>query len=258
MSVDISLESDVPAGLRIWVDRFQIFAINAGTLESQGIEAVEHDGTITGDGTDANPLSIQDAVDSLQDAIDDKQGKLTAGHNITIDANNVISSTGGGSDIPVEGEVGQVLTKTQDGFDWKDTTVPKGSFTIVSANVHPAYQSYIDVPSMPLKYNISRGLFVLSGAFNVKSTFTATRQPDDDPNVSRDWVELIYWDLPQSIDTSLIERSLLLGFSSSDPVKMRAFRLWIKSNETQRLALGITLGNVEVNWYNIQDIIKIF
>lgn len=63
MSVNISLESDIPAGLRIWVDRFQIFAINAGTLENQGIEAVEHDGTITGNGTDANPLSIQSALD---------------------------------------------------------------------------------------------------------------------------------------------------------------------------------------------------
>ena len=58
MSVDISLESDIPAGLRIWVDRFQIFAINAGTLEIKGIEAVEHDGTLTGDGTGANPLSV--------------------------------------------------------------------------------------------------------------------------------------------------------------------------------------------------------
>ena len=55
MTVDISLESDIPAGLRIWVDRFQIFAINAGTLE---IQAVEHDGTLTGDGTGANPLSV--------------------------------------------------------------------------------------------------------------------------------------------------------------------------------------------------------
>ena len=62
MSVSISLESDIPAGLRILVDRFQIFAMNVGTLEIQGIEAVEHDGTITGDGTDANPLSIQSAL----------------------------------------------------------------------------------------------------------------------------------------------------------------------------------------------------
>ena len=63
MSVDISLESDVPAGLRIWVDRFQIFATNAGTLENQGLEAVEHDGTLTGDGTNESPLSIQSALD---------------------------------------------------------------------------------------------------------------------------------------------------------------------------------------------------
>lgn len=62
MSVSISLESDIPAGLRMWVDRFQIFAINAGTLEIQGIEAVEHDESLTGDGTDANPLSIQSAL----------------------------------------------------------------------------------------------------------------------------------------------------------------------------------------------------
>jgi len=63
MSVDISLESDIPAGLRIWVDRFQIFAINAGTLEIQEIEAVEHDGTLTGNGTEESPLSIQYALD---------------------------------------------------------------------------------------------------------------------------------------------------------------------------------------------------
>jgi len=63
MSVNISLESDIPAGLRIWVDRFQIFAINAGTLEIQGIEAVEHDGTLTGNGTNESPLSIQSALD---------------------------------------------------------------------------------------------------------------------------------------------------------------------------------------------------
>lgn len=31
---------------------------------------------------------------------------------------------GGGSDIPTEGEVGQVLTKTQDGFGWEDAPVP--------------------------------------------------------------------------------------------------------------------------------------
>jgi hypothetical protein len=63
MSISISLESDIPAGLRIWVERFQIFAINAGTLKIQGIEAVEHDGTLTGNGTNANPLSIQSALD---------------------------------------------------------------------------------------------------------------------------------------------------------------------------------------------------
>lgn len=31
---------------------------------------------------------------------------------------------GGGSDIPTEGDVGQVLTKTQDGYDWADAPVP--------------------------------------------------------------------------------------------------------------------------------------
>ena len=31
---------------------------------------------------------------------------------------------GGGSDIPTEGDVGQVLTKTQDGYDWEDVPVP--------------------------------------------------------------------------------------------------------------------------------------
>ena len=165
---------------------------------------------------------------------------------------------GGGSDIPDEGDVGQVLTKTQDGFDWKDATVPKGTFTTVPANVRTAYTSYIDVPSMPLKYNTTRGLLVLTGAFNVKSTFTASHQYDDDPDTAvESWTELIYWDLPQSIDTSLIERSLILGFSSSDPVTTRSLRLWVKSNDTHRLVLGINVGLVESRWYNIPDITKI-
>ena len=111
---------------------------------------------------------------------------------------------------------------------------------------------------MPLKYNVIRGLVVLSGAFNVKSTFTASHQYDDDPNPDvESWTELIYWDLPQSIDTSLIERSLILGFSSSDPVITRALRLWVKSNDTHRLVLGINVGTVESRWYNIPDIAKI-
>lgn len=35
-----------------------------------------------------------------------------------------VGGGGGGSDIPSEGKVGQVLTKTQDGFDWEDAPVP--------------------------------------------------------------------------------------------------------------------------------------
>ena len=35
-----------------------------------------------------------------------------------------VGGGGGGSDIPAEGKVGQVLTKTQDGYDWEDAPVP--------------------------------------------------------------------------------------------------------------------------------------
>ena len=47
---------------------------------------------------------------------------------LTIEGDTVTAiggkSVGGGSDIPVVGEVGQVLTKTQDGFGWEDAPVP--------------------------------------------------------------------------------------------------------------------------------------
>lgn len=172
-----------------------------------------------------------------------------------------VGGGGGGSDIPAEGKVGQVLTKTQDGFGWEDAPVPdKGTFTIIPASVKTAYQSYIDVPSMPLQYNIVRGVLVLSGAFQVTSTFTPWHNSSDDPSSSlAHWTELLYWDVPESIDTSVIERSLLLGFTSTSPVNLHTFRLWFKSNETHRLVLG-TMADISVdsNWYNIPDVIKIF
>ena len=55
----------------------------------------------------------------------DVNGNLLA---LTIENEKVTAiggkSVGGGSDIPTEGEVGQVLTKTQDGFGWEDAPVP--------------------------------------------------------------------------------------------------------------------------------------
>ena len=56
--IQLTLDTDIPSGLRLGVERLQIFAINAGTLEISGLDSVEHDDTLTGDGTGANPLSV--------------------------------------------------------------------------------------------------------------------------------------------------------------------------------------------------------
>ena len=50
----------------------------------QGLEKVTHDGTMTGDGTVMNPLSIQDSLDGKQD-------KLTPGDGINLDSDGNIS-----------------------------------------------------------------------------------------------------------------------------------------------------------------------
>lgn len=60
--------------------------------------------------------SIADQAD-LQAALNDKQGKLTAGTNITIDANNVISAaggSGGGAVDSVNGKTGVVVLDADD------------------------------------------------------------------------------------------------------------------------------------------------
>lgn len=97
VDLDISPYGGAPEGLTATVETLTIFSIEDSVSVHTGLDKVHHDETMTGDGTSSNPLSIQDAMDSLQDTIDDKQDKLIAGTNITIDANNVISATGGGS-----------------------------------------------------------------------------------------------------------------------------------------------------------------
>lgn len=60
--------------------------------------------------------SIADQAD-LQAALNDKQGKLTAGTNITIDENNVISAaggSGGGAVESVNGQTGEVVLTASD------------------------------------------------------------------------------------------------------------------------------------------------
>lgn len=81
-----------------YIQKLEIVKLDSVAVEGgSGLEQVHHDSTMTGSGTLLDPLSIQDTVDTLQDAIDEKQDKLTAGANITIDENNVISATGGGA-----------------------------------------------------------------------------------------------------------------------------------------------------------------
>jgi hypothetical protein len=68
--------------------------------------------------------SIADQAD-LQAALNDKQGKLTAGTNITIDANNVISAaggSGGGAVDSVNGKTGVVVLDADDVGALPDTT----------------------------------------------------------------------------------------------------------------------------------------
>lgn len=65
LSLNISLDDDIPIGLRIWVDRLQIFAINSGSLEVNGIQEVEHDESISGKGTAHDPLSIRNTVEDV-------------------------------------------------------------------------------------------------------------------------------------------------------------------------------------------------
>lgn len=65
LSLNLSLDDDIPRGLRIWVERMQIFAINSGALEVNGIQEVEHDESISGKGTAHDPLSIRNTVEDV-------------------------------------------------------------------------------------------------------------------------------------------------------------------------------------------------
>lgn len=97
VDLDISPYGGAPEGLTATVETLTIFSIEDSVSVQTGLDDVHHDETMTGDGTLLDPLSIRNIVDTLQDAIDEKQDKLTAGENITIDANNVISATGSSS-----------------------------------------------------------------------------------------------------------------------------------------------------------------
>lgn len=56
----------------------------------QGLEKVTHDSTMTGDGTDMNPLSIQDSLDGKQDTLTPGEGiNLDSDGNISVDTDDL-------------------------------------------------------------------------------------------------------------------------------------------------------------------------
>lgn len=74
-----------------WTDAYiqtlSIVKLDSIVSGAAGLHVVYHDETMTGDGTQDNPLSIQDALDGKQD-------KLTEGQGIHIDSDGVISAEG--------------------------------------------------------------------------------------------------------------------------------------------------------------------
>ena len=72
-----------------YIQKLEIIKLDSVAISPtivQGLEKVNHDDTITGDGTVLNPLSIQSALDNKQDT-------LTPGEGIAIDSDGVISAT---------------------------------------------------------------------------------------------------------------------------------------------------------------------
>lgn len=124
MSVDISLESDIPAGLQIWVDRFQIFSIGSGSgsgstyTAGDGIDIT--DGVISTDISVVNGSPIDANIDFGQ-SFNNLYAVTTDGHQIRTDtmrftlpaikAGNGIafSKVGNETEISMNGEVGNVV-----------------------------------------------------------------------------------------------------------------------------------------------------
>ena len=71
-----------------YIQTLSIVKLDSVAINNEvGLTKVHHDGTMTGDGTVMNPLSIQDALDGKQDT-------LTPGEGINIDSDGVISAEG--------------------------------------------------------------------------------------------------------------------------------------------------------------------
>lgn len=124
MSIDISLESDIPAGFQIWVDRFQVFSIGSGSgsgntyTAGDGIDIT--DGVISTDISVVNGSPIDADIDFGQ-SFNNLYAVTTDGHRIRTDtirfklpaikAGNGIafSKVGNETTISMNGEVGNVV-----------------------------------------------------------------------------------------------------------------------------------------------------
>ena len=95
VDLDISPYGGAPEGLTATVETLTIFSIEDSVSVHTGLDKVHHDESMTGDGTQSNPLSISSEVEDLQEQIDGKQDELTPGEGISI-INNVISCSAHG------------------------------------------------------------------------------------------------------------------------------------------------------------------
>ncbi len=92
------------------------------------------------DNASQSAADAQSALDNIQTTIASKQDKLTAGANITIDENNVISATGGGGGGAVDsvnGQTGTVVLDAEDVGALPDTTTASdlGAYVKPSAGI---------------------------------------------------------------------------------------------------------------------------
>lgn len=120
MSVDISLESDIPAGLRIWVEHFQIFAIGSGS----------------GSGT---TYAAGDGIDITNDVIStDIEVQNAQKINVNLDFGNTIQTV---NTISTDGS-----TVRTDGFNFTLPTIKAGDgieFTKVGTETTIAMDSEV-------------------------------------------------------------------------------------------------------------------
>ena len=127
MNIDTTVEKD-PVAMDAYIDK-----------GSGGVKEIYHDGTIDGKGTKDDPLGVNTEVIATKEDLESKQDKLTAGTNITISDDNVISST------------------AQESFfrgrfaEW--TSVPTSSADYTAdfhGNTTPSYNDYIVVEDSSL------------------------------------------------------------------------------------------------------------